>query len=718
MASGLALAAFLLGVLPVTAQETTTNTNAVILSTNAPETITKTNATVPPATVQKTATKTSAADLEASPTDFNNWITLGAGGDFVNGDKAQFEHQHDTKTGAFGGVQDFHWQEFVGKKGMLTVDGHGIFDNHDYSVRLDLSDPDKGYVRAGYTEFRTWYDDNGGFFPVNNQSFAPLYGNKLHVDRGSAWIETGLTLPDKPAFTFRFEHDFRQGQMDSTSWGDTTTVTANDKKIVPTFLGIDETRDIIQADVKDTFGDTKAGLGLRYEIDRSDDSTYIELDPANAVRFVTQENVEQDNIFNVHGFTETFFNKKITLSLGGSFTTIDTDLSGSRIYGPTYNAPLSSTYVNNGTGFTSLTGGGNTKEYVANVNLMLTPMDNLVFVPAVRVEYEGSDLSDNFNNNTGTGATFNSTPTTAANDNWYLDVAQSLEARYTGFRNWSLYASGEWSEDSGNEIWNETTAIFTPIQNQDWTMLGQKYTVGANWYPLYRLNFSGQFYHQIHDYDYNNNLTATPTTYPGYLQNQKFTVDDMNIRATWRILNSLSLVTRYDFQYSTVDTTSIPNGGTQAGEIQSANITSHILSENISWTPFSRLSVQTGGSYVLNTLDTPVASSPGINNLVLNSASDYWTANATAGYAINEKTDLQLQYFYYHADDYVNNSASSQPFGAGDEQHSITATITRQINKALKVSLKYGFFTNRDETSGGLNNYNAQLVYANMQYRF
>jgi predicted porin len=128
--------------------------------------------------------------------------------------------------------------------------------------------------------------------------------------------------------------------------------------------------------------------------------------------------------------------------------------------------------------------------------------------------------------------------------------------------------------------------------------------------------------------------------------------------------------------------------------------------------------VQAGGSYVLNTLDTPVASSAGINNLVLNSANDYWTANGTVGLALDEKTDLQLQYTYYHADDYVNNSASSLPFGAGDEQQSFTATITRRITKALQVSLKYGFYRNRDKTSGGIDNYDAQLVYANMQYRF
>ncbi len=679
--------------------------------------VTNSSATVPTsATAQVTKTNAADADLVPSPTDFNNWLTLGAGGTFVSGDKAQFEHQSHTTTGVFGGLEDLHYQKFVGKQGLFTMDGHALAANDDYALRLELSDPDKGFLRAGFTQYRTWYDGTAGFFPTTGQSIAPLFGNELYIDRGSIWAEAGLTLPDKPVFTIRFEHDYRQGQIDSTSWGDTTIVTASDKKIVPTLLEIDETRDIIQADMKAKLGSTDAGLGLRYEIDRSADGTDIELDPVNAIRFVTQQQVEQDDIFNAHGFTESRINPMLTFSLGGEFTTIDTDLAGSRIYGPTYNAPYTAGYANNGSGFTGLTGGGNTKEYVANMNLMVMPVTNLVFVPALRVEYEGGDLADNFNSTTAA----TQTPTTAGNNNYYLGVAQSLEARYTGFRNWSLYASGEWSEDSGNEVWNDevSTAVFTPVMNQDWTMLGQKYTGGANWYPLYRLNFSGQYYHQVHDYDYHNNLTATPATYPGYLQNQKFTVDDMNIRATWRVLDSLSLITRYDFQYSTVDTRSIPNGGAAAGEVQSANITSHIISEDVSWTPVSRLYVQAGASYVLNSLDTPVASSTGINNLVLNSANDYWTANATIGYALDNKTDLQLQYSYYKADNFVNNAASSQPYGAGDEQQSVTVTLTRRITRALQVSLKYGFFRNLDNTSGGLYNYNAQLVYANMQYRF
>jgi len=130
------------------------------------------------------------------------------------------------------------------------------------------------------------------------------------------------------------------------------------------------------------------------------------------------------------------------------------------------------------------------------------------------------------------------------------------------------------------------------------------------------------------------------------------------------------------------------------------------------------LYLQLGGSYVLNTLETPVAGSAGINNLVLNGENNYWTLDASAGYEINPKTHLQLQYSYYNADNDVNNSAYSLPYGAGAQENSVTATVTRQINKTVQVSLKYGLYRNRDDTSGGQNNYDAQLVYLSTTFGF
>jgi predicted porin len=127
------------------------------------------------------------------------------------------------------------------------------------------------------------------------------------------------------------------------------------------------------------------------------------------------------------------------------------------------------------------------------------------------------------------------------------------------------------------------------------------------------------------------------------------------------------------------------------------------------------LSLAAGFNCVLSETKTPASD---YTQAILNAQNNYWTVNFSSGFVVDDKTDLNVNYYYYRSDNYVNNSAYGQPFGAGDEQHSITATITRRITKAIKVSLKYGFFHNRDETSGGNNNYDAHLVYASMEYRF
>ena len=686
----------------------------------------------------------------AEPTEYNNWITLGVGSTFINGDKAQFMQRRQIPKGPFGGVEDFHWEQLVGKKGIFQIDGRGIFDNHDYSIRVDLSDPDKGFLRAGYTEFRTWYDGNAGFFPKNGQWFS-LYDNELHIDRGEAWFEAGLTLPDKPQISFRYAHVFRRGEKDSTIWGDTSlTGGFGTRNIVPTFLGIDETRDIFAGDVKHTLGNTDVGLGVRYEILNSDNSRNIHRRPGETAplppalpagpdRFVTQKDGLDEDMFNVHGFTMTRFSEKIMLTLGGSLTTLDTDISGSRIYGSSYDPLYDPVYAHRqqrDEGFMDLSGGANMKQYVANLNLMVTPLDNVAIVPSLRVEKQDLNGLADF---TGLNVTnFPAVPpnpaqpapvatedivNTASRD--FLEVTEALEARYTGIRNWSFYARGEWSQTDGNqdEVETETDPSAPPMtplfRDTDWQRFNQKYSVGANWYPLSRLNFGAQYYHKIHSYDYDHpldstlNATNSGNRYPAFLTDQKFKTDDMNIRATWRALSTLTLVTRYDFQLSTVDTE-----GAFLNSIQSAEITSHIVSENISWTPLNRLYLQASASYALDSTDTPATEAFGSTNIVLNGVNDYWNASCLVGYALDDKTDVQGQYFYYHAKNYVDNSAFSQPYGAGAEEHGVSATISRELSKAVRVSLKYGFFRNRDKTYGGHNDYDTHLVLATMQYRF
>jgi hypothetical protein len=676
--------------------------------------------------------QTATADSKTKPegefadTEYRNWITTTVGGYIVGGDKGQFQRRAHNKAGAFGGVEDFHWEEDVGKKGLFQVDGRGIFDNHDYSLKLDLTNPDIGYVRAGFSQFRTYYDGSGAWFPQNGAWFSP-YDDRLAMDRGEIFFEAGLTLPDRPEFHFKYAHQSRDGQKDSLAWGDTNlTGGFGTKSIVPSFWDIDEKRDIFSFDIKHTLGNTDFGVGLRYELDDNNDSRNIlrRPDEPTAQRKVTDREEVDTDMFNVHAFTSTQFNEQILFTTGYSYTRLDTDISGSRIYGADFDALYDPIFARD-EGFLNLSGGSRVNQYVLNLNFMLTPWDDVAIVPSVRVEkQEQTGLADFIETSVDTSAKLNPTSDELFNtrDRGFVDVSEALEARYTGFKNWSLYARGEWLEGEGNLKEREMeaeTGVVNLFRDTDSTRLTQKYAVGANWYPLKQLNFGGQYYHKIRQNDYDHNADSTtnapPSTdrYPAFFREQDFDTDDINFRVTYRPLRNLTFISRYDFQLSTIDTR--PDF---LSKIQASEMTSHIFSESVTWAPLSRVYFQATLNYALDHTDSPVADAIPGTNLVLNAKNNYWNASFMTGFVLSEKSDLQTQYFYYRADNFVDNSQFGMPYGAGEQEQGVMATLNRRITPRLLWSLRYGFLKAWDATSGGHNNFTAHLASTSLTYRF
>jgi hypothetical protein len=666
------------------------------------------------------------AGTAEAPIEYRNWFDVSVGIITINGDDAQFARRKQMPEGVFGGVESFHWEQDVGKRGLFTIDGRGLVDHHDYAVRLELSHPDQGFVRAGYREFRTWYDGSGGFFPANGQ-WIELYDDELELDRGEIWFEAGLRRPGIPEFTVRYEHQFREGLKDSTIWGDSNlTGGLGGRGLVPSYLRIDETRDIFQFDAKHTFGKTDVGLGLRYELGDQDNSRNMRRRPMeSADRYVSQTDKVDTELFNVHAFTTTRFNDAILFTTGYSFTSLDTDTSGSRIYGQGYEPlydPLYARRQPRDEGYFGLAGGANLNQYVLNLNLMFTPWANVYIVPSVRIEKQDIDAQSAFTEtNVGNGPAFTSSQEELAafSERDLVDVAEALEIRYTGLTNWVLYARANWMQGEGNQLEREIlllTGTSDLLRDTDFNRFMQKYAVGANWYPLRRLNLAVQYYHKTRNEDYGHREDSTPNRagnrYPAFLTAHDFTTDDTNFRLTWRPQNNLTLVSRYDFQLSTIDMT-----GAALDPVQSSEVTTHILSQSVSWTPLPRIYLQGSINYVMDQTDTPAA---GVSstNLVPNAANDYWTTTATAGFVIDNKTDLQLQYFFYRADNFADNSEATQPYGVGAEEHSITATLMRRLSPRLHWTLRYGFFNYRDQTSGGHNDYDAHLAYSSIRYLF
>jgi len=259
----------------------------------------------------------------------------------------------------------------------------------------------------------------------------------------------------------------------------------------------------------------------------------------------------------------------------------------------------------------------------------------------------------------------------------------------------------------------------TPL-DKDTQFIGQKYSVGVNWYPRPRLNLSAQYYHKIASYD--NDLFGSQDQ---RLIGQDWNTDDANIRVTYRpalppSLGTLSLVTRYDFMRTTIDA-QWAGDGMPRGETQTGDITQHIIGESINWNPVARLYLQTDVSYVLSQTDTPAGNinlDPNTSPTVVDFSNDYWTVTAGAGYIINDKTDLHLQYTFYRANDYLNNSNVAVPYGMGATEHAASATLTHQLTKKVRLLLSYSYFDYTDETSGGHNNYRAHSIFSSLQFRY
>jgi len=101
---------------------------------------------------------------------------------------------------------------------------------------------------------------------------------------------------------------------------------------------------------------------------------------------------------------------------------------------------------------------------------------------------------------------------------------------------------------------------------------------------------------------------------------QNFQTHDGNVRLTLRPVQNVVLVSRYEYQYSTLNTA--PDSVSGLGNVQSSTMTSQIFAQNVSWSPWSRLSLQAGFNYVVSETKTPASA---ITQAELNSQNNYWT---------------------------------------------------------------------------------------------
>jgi hypothetical protein len=658
---------------------------------------------------------------------YENYLNLAGGGTSVSGDSSNYQKilRHDQS--AWGGIEGFRYYTDLDKNTSLTLKGHALAGDHNYLLDLKLERSEVGYLTVGYKAFRTWYDGSGGYFPPAGASFH-FYNEDQFIDRTDLWVAGAYTAPDQINFNFRYDYTTRKGLKDSTSWGDTSlTAGLGTRAIVPTYLVIDENRHIFNASLWRDGEQTSWNLAGRYEATKIDNSRNIQRAPGEkANRYVKHTDDMSTDMFMVHGSVETKISQLLSVSTAAAYYDLDANISGSRIYGVSYDPVFDPVYASrqfHDEGFRNLQGTSAMHQSFANVNLMYTPTETLTIVPALKADKTSWDGRASYVE-TAVGAA----PALAmAQDDFESESNKSLtsltgtlDARYVGIKNWVLSFAGEWLNSDGtlSEDLFDEFGVDELYRTTDYGQDMQRLKLTANWYARPGLSFTGQTYWKARQNSFRNTRQSNAPTgadrYPAYISHQDFETSDVNFRVSWSPALMVHLVARYDYQESTIRTQDI---GLAFGE--SANTTSHIVSTTATWNPLSRWFVQLGANQVFDTTVTPASALTGnAGGIVLNSDNNYFSGNLSTGYALDDQTDLAADYSYLRADNYVDNSLRSTAYGNSSTTHIASLTCTRRVSPQLSYTLKYTFAKNEDVTSGGMNNFRANTIYGKVQYRF
>ncbi len=647
-------------------------------------------------------------------------IAVGGGGAFLDGDRPAYQQATQHRESGYGGLERFRLTRetddslFKFEAKVMPFDG-------DLKLVARYERPEKYYIEAGAEQFRIWYDGSAGYFRPTRTSFV-LYDEDLSLRRTKMWLELGAYTANQTLLMFRYDRMGRNGNKGSTMWADTNLVGApyGTRNIVPSFYELDEVTHLFTADASnDTKENVKWAVGARYQKTTLDNSRNSRRRPnESADRLVTTKDGTRTDIFAAHGFYERKVGEQLTVSGGALVTDLDTAIAGSRIYGQTYDPVFDPAYLRRqqrDEGFYNLSGHGEMKQTVLNLNAVYLPAKNWSIRPSLRYENTHQEtLSEFMETNIGSGAALPAIVEEVEGDQKkkWDEFGESLVARYSG-RDWTFTAGGEWIHGHGNVEEERTlhTGVRTIDRDNENTRTTQKYSARANWYARPGVTFVAEYYHKKNANNYDairdNTPAGTADRYPAYITDQDFTTDDMNFRLTWRPIASLNTVTRYDLQRSRIVSN---EAGLKSAE--SSKMTSHILSESVTWTPMNRLFVNANVNMTWDQLATPAYM------FVLNSDNNYVNGSVGGGYAVAKLDDLYFDYSFFHANNFVDNSAISLPFGADRKMQGTYLTWVRRQTEHLIYTFKYGYVKNRDVTWAGRNNFDAHVLYAKVQYSF
>jgi len=365
--------------------------------------------------------------------------------------------------------------------------------------------------------------------------------------------------------------------------------------------------------------------------------------------------------------------------------------------------------------FKDLAGTSKATVYAANASLCYQPTPVWMIVPSIRAEDSYTKGSGTYTRVTTTGTPPVPVLAFFKEDSRVKDqiVTPDLSVRYTGIRKWVLYGSYSNRIDRGDDRHTDQFSTSLPtaaqLQSDDVEQNQAHTTLGANWNQSGRLVLRAEVFHKDHQNKFLGYQTQLGNR---YVLAYQFT--GLKLTAIIKPIPQLSFTTRYQPQRGEMQVTT-----ESTARFDSMTAKSQMISETIDWNPRPQFYMQAAVNIVFNSISTayPRDQAPITIAPQRNSDNNYWSSSLLSGFVVDKYTDAQLQCTYQRADNFEPGIAmGTQPYGAGYEDYTATVGVKRKLAARWLAAGKVGYFSSKNDMTGGRTNYHGPVAYVSLEY--
>jgi hypothetical protein len=640
----------------------------------------------------------------------------------VSGDSHKFRELYWQREDWNGGLDEFEMLAHPSLDSKLTVSGRFLLD--DYKVSLESRKNELGFVRFGWSQYRKYFDDTGGFYPgFATNSFS--LNRDSHEDIGKASVDLGLTLPNLPSIVLGYEYQYRAGNESTLQWGPVSDGTTT-KNIYPGNKEVSERVNILKLD-----------LGFEREKFSISDNVRLEWYDLSTRRLNgTSYTLGTTNISFADARESTsYLQGANTFHVDGQLTSW-LFASGGYLYSKlTEDSSMNVSYLNPAALDLTLPSWGwqaprlelERESHVFSLSTRVGPWQGLSLSLGVQQEWTRQ---------TGVGTASNSLtlPFGPIYENWlgienmFSDLDRSIltrEAalRFTKIPFTTLHAEGRWQTEDLGQYEQETGSINQFMRHTDASTDLKDLRAGFNTSPWTRVSLSGRYRHYESETDYDHLLKKTGEGYPAFLRWRESINDEYETKLALNLASWLK--TGLSYQYRATDyhvasypvttnpATSLPADITSGNNLQAGTYAAHIASFNATLTPWQRAFLSSTFSYE-NARTVTAANG---SDAVAPYAGDIYSVIFSGTYALDAKTSLSASYSFSSGDFTQDGLTAGLATGIDYHQHSLQAALKRQLNKNTSVGFQYRFYRYDEPSSAGKNDFEAHAFFATLSLR-